>query len=347
MKEIFFIRANTSRHGGAEVYLSRLSNALMQKKIKHRIVNSIFPKFIPSWLRAILFNFQVCLSKKRNVLYFSLDRISCPDIYRAGDGVHRVFLQTEKKSWLNPLHPVYLHLEKKCFENAKAIITNSHLIKTQIIDTYAIPTEKIHVVYNGIEIIDYSYPQAYANLADEFPILADDTIVLYVGSGFKRKGVAEFLQIVSKLDRPTIKAFVVGKDKHINYYKNLAHQLGISSRVFFTGPRNDVYDFYAISDIFILPTHYEPFSNVILEAMSFGSVVFTTKQNGAHEILTSKFIMETPDDFEIVHTINALLSDSTEMEKIKRDNRYTAENFSIEKNMEETLSVLNRVNNVD
>lgn len=118
MKGICLIREKSSKFGGAEVYLSRLAKALKVEGIKYQIVNSIFPSFLPSWLRIILFNFQVCLTKK-NKLYFSLERIVCPDVYRAGDGVHKVFLNIENKSKLNPLHPIYLFLEKRCFNNAR------------------------------------------------------------------------------------------------------------------------------------------------------------------------------------------------------------------------------------
>ena len=100
-KKIYFLRANNTRYGGAEVYLSRLSRALKKNNIEHEIVNSLFPHFFPSWLRVMLFNLQVSISK-RNRFYFSLDRVTCPDIYRAGDGVHKTFMSIEQKSKLNP-----------------------------------------------------------------------------------------------------------------------------------------------------------------------------------------------------------------------------------------------------
>ena len=103
---------------------------------------------MPSWLRIILFNLQVCLTKKDR-FYFSLERIICPDVYRAGDGVHKVFLRIEKKSKLNPLHPIYLFLEKRCFNNAKRIIANSNMIKDEIISTYGINPNKIDVIYDA------------------------------------------------------------------------------------------------------------------------------------------------------------------------------------------------------
>jgi len=344
MKTLYFIRANKTKFGGAEMYLSRLSDALDKQNIKYEIINSIFPKFLPSWSRAILFNFQVCLTK-RNKFYFSLDRITCPNIYRAGDGVHSVFLMVEKKSKLNPLHPVYLFLEKRCFQKAKRIIANSEMVRNQIIDTYNVNPAKIDIVYNGIESKELNYQNSFDKLSREFLIKEDQPTLLYVGSGFQRKGVREFLQIVAKLQMPNIKAFVVGKEKNIEYYQQLAIELKIDSQVIFTGPREDVNDFYTISDIFIFPTHYEPFGNVILEAMNFKNAVFTTRQNGASEILDDFFIMDKSDDFSIVTKITNLIDNMDKLESVKKENRIKSQQFSIDRNLLETLKVIDEVVN--
>jgi UDP-glucose:(heptosyl)LPS alpha-1,3-glucosyltransferase len=344
VKKLYFIRANKTKFGGAEVYLSRLSQALTKDNIRHSIVNSIFPKFLPSWLRAILFNAQVCIFKK-DKFYFSLERITCPDIYRAGDGVHSVFLTVENKSKLNPLHPVYLFLEKRCLQRAKRIIANSEMIKNQIIDAYNVNPAKIDIVYNGIESKELNYKNSFDRLSKEFLIKEDQPTLLYVGSGFKRKGVKEFLQIVAQLQIPDIKAFVVGKEKNIKYYQQLAIKLRIDNQIIFTGPREDVSDFYTISDIFIFPTHYEPFGNVILEAMNFKNVVFTTRQNGASEILDDFFIMNKPDDFSIINKITHLLDNKSKLKSIKKDNRTLSKQFSIERNLKETLDVVDKLTN--
>ena len=344
MKTIYFIRANKTKYGGAENYLSCLSEVLKKQNINHQVVNSIFPKFMPSWLRVILFNLQVCLTKA-DKFYFSLDRISCPDIYRAGDGVHKVFLSIEKKSRTNLLHPIYLFLERKCFNKAKHIIANSQMVKNDIVSTYKINPKKISVIHNGIEIKKFNYQKSFDKLSNEFSIKKDQKILLYVGSGFKRKGVKEFLQIISKLRNLDIKAFVIGKEKDIEYYQELSLKLKIDDRVIFTGPREDVDDFYTISDIFLLPTHYEPFSNVVLEAMGFENAVFTTKQNGASEVLDSSFIMNNPSDFSIISAIEELFNNPSKLENIKKENRAKSEKFSIENNLKKTLEVINEVIN--
>ncbi len=339
MKTIYFIRANKTKYGGAENYLFCLSEVLKKQNINHQVVNSIFPKFIPSWLRVILFNIQVCLTKA-DKFYFSLDRISCPDIYRAGDGVHKAFLEVKKKYRFNPLHPIYLFLEKRCFNNARYIIANSEMIKRQIIKIYGINHNKIKVIHNGIQSKTLNYKESFNKLSKEFPVSKDQPILLYVGSGFKRKGVEEFLQIVSKLKNSDIKAFVLGKEKKIEHYRNLTKELNINNQVIFTGAREDVDDFYTISDIFLFPTHYEPFSNVVLEAMNFENAVFTTKQNGASEILDKYFIMNQANDDSVVEKINDLLENVSKLEVVKKSNRAKSKRFSIDRNLKETLDVV-------
>ena len=150
-KKLYFIRANKTKFGGAEVYLSRLAKLFKQKDIEYEIINSNIPNFLPSWIRVLLFDLKVCREKK-DKFYFSLERVRCPDIYRAGDGVHKVFLEVENKSKINPLHMVYLMIEKRMFNNATKIIANSKMVKEQIISTYNIDPKKIEIVYNGVPL---------------------------------------------------------------------------------------------------------------------------------------------------------------------------------------------------
>jgi UDP-glucose:(heptosyl)LPS alpha-1,3-glucosyltransferase len=339
MKNLHFIRANKTKFGGAENYLSRLSDELNKQKIEHKVVNSHVPKFFSSWLKALIFNFQVCKNKK-DTFYFSLERIACADIYRAGDGVHKEFLKTKKRK-LNPLNLVYLYLEKKCFENAQKIIANSQMIKEQIVHTYNIPSSKISVIYNGINIQEFNYKKAYEKLSKEFNLKKENKILLFVGSGFERKGAKEFLEILAKMKNENYHAFIVGKEKKMSYYKQLAKTLHVEKNLHFTGPRSDVNDFYTISDIFLFPTKYEPFSNVVLEAMSFKNAVFTTKQNGAHEILNRNYILQTPQDYSIVKIIDELLENPKKLEEIKEENYKIVQNFTIEKNAKETMEIIN------
>jgi len=337
MKKITFLRLKKNAFGGAEKYLERLAKKLKEKNIDYEIIHANLPKWLPSWIKVLMFSQKVCKNKD-DKFYFSLDRITCPDIYRAGDGVHKEYLKT-KGFTLNPLHLAYLYLEKRSFLNAKKIIANSKMVKNQIISNYKIDPDKIEVIYNGIEIKKFDKLKAKESLKKEFDI-DDEKIILFVGSGFERKGVKEFLEIISKIDLD-FKAFIVGKDKNIKKYKKIAKDLGLEKKVIFTGPRKDVDTFYAASDIFLFPTHYEPFSNVVLEAMSFENVTFTTLKNGACEILPKDFVMKNPKDFSIVSKIKELLTDEKTLEKNQKEMREISKNYTIEKNAQKTLEVIN------
>jgi UDP-glucose:(heptosyl)LPS alpha-1,3-glucosyltransferase len=333
--KITFLRLKPNKFGGAERYLKRLTDELREKGIEFEIKYSNAPSFLPSWIKAIWFNLLSCLLKK-DKFYFSLERITCPDIYRAGDGVHKVFIKKEKKSFLNPLHFVYLFIEKRMFKNAKKIIANSNMVKNEIIDSYKIDKNKIVVIYNGIPLND---KVEFDDLKREFN-LKNEKILLYVGSGFKRKGVKEALDIVSRI-KGDFKFFVVGKEKNIQWYKNYAKNLGIEKKVIFTGPREDVDKFYSMAEILIFPTKYEPFSNVVLEALNFECIPFTTKNNGASEILPNDWII----DEKVVEKIQYLLDNPEILKEEQKKAKDISKNYSIEKNVDETIKVINEVIN--
>ncbi len=336
--KIYFIRQKYTPFGGAERYLKRLSKELEKLNIDYEIIHLKAFNFLPSWIKAILFNIQVCSKKKG--FYFSLDRISCPDIYRAGDGVHKVFLKTKKRK-LNPLNPIYLYLEKKAFKNAKYIIANSNMVKKEIINEYRIDPKKIEVIYNGVEIESFDEKKAKEKIAKQFNLDISKKIILFVGSGFERKGVKKFLEICSHIKTPFY-AFIVGKDKNMKKYQTLAKKMNLLNHIFFTGAREDVKEFYAASDIFLFPTKYEPFSNVILEAMSFKNAAITTIYNGANEILRDEFIIRDFNDNKIVSTIEKLLNNENYLKDVKNYNFEIAKKFSMEKNAKLTIQLVKK-----
>jgi len=338
---IFFVRQYPNPYGGKEKYLSRLIDLLQKEGKKHGLIESSIPRFFPSWLKIILFNIQVCLFKKGNFL-FSLERISCPDIFRAGDGVHKHFVKIEEKSYLNPLHSLTIFFEKRSFFNSKKVIANSKMVKREILHYYDIPSEKVEVIYNGIDTKEYCSDRAKEDLSSHFPI-AGKTIFLVVGSGFKRKGVKEFLLLLSKLNIEDYFGFVVGGDKNLDTYKKIALELGIEKNIAFTGKRKDIGKFYSISDFFILPSHYDPFSNAVLEAMINRNIVFTTEQNGAHEILEDGFIMNDSNDLSIIDLINKIIANKKLMDIYKQRNYEVAMNFTIENNLEQTFRLIQEI----
>ena len=123
-------------------------------------------------------------------------------------------------------------------------------------------------------------------------------MVLFVGSGFERKGLTYLLQAFGSLTDKTSHLWVVGKG-HIASYRRAAERLGVADRVKFWGPVTETAPFYQAATVLALPTLYDPCSNVVLEALACGTPAVTTAANGAAEFITpgeNGAIFPQPDD---------------------------------------------------
>ena len=237
----------------------------------------------------------------------SHEKIACCDIYRAGDGVHRAWLARRARQmgpagrlWLraNLFNHYTLGAEDALYRSPRlrAVVCISELVRRDIQAHFPIDSERLPVIYNGIDTSLY-HPGLRADAATvrtAHGIPAEVPLFLFVGSGYERKGLAPLLRALP----PEAWLLVVGKDKQEKAYRALAEQLGIASRVRFLGPQHNVRPFYGAADAFAFPTIYEPFGNVILEAMACGLPVVTTPDCGGAELLQegrSGFVRPTGD----------------------------------------------------
>lgn len=354
MKPIFLIRLKHQNIGGAQSYITRLSKALDESKIDNKILSkdstesSFYDKILPRFLAPLLFSYKLCKSKNDRAIYFSLERLACADIYRAGDGVHRRWLEIKRAnltpfkrvfSYFKPIDIVLLYLELLTFKNSKKIIANSQMVKEEIIRTFDVEPSKIDVVYNGFDAPAFSKEEDKRKVCALLNIPQNSKIVLFVGNGFFRKGLRLFLEIVAKLEQKNYVALVVGRDREQKKYEKLAKN---NPNVLFLGEQKDVFPLYSASDIFLFPTLYEPFSNACLEALAFGNVVFTTKNNGFSEIMKdASCIIDTIKT--TAKDIDALLGDEAALKRAQNDSVESAKRFNMNSNIAKTLKAIREI----
>jgi UDP-glucose:(heptosyl)LPS alpha-1,3-glucosyltransferase len=312
----------------------------------------------PGWLAALTFS-RGCariIDQHDFDVVFSLERTLRQDIYRAGDGCHRQWLALKNRAnpvgrfltWLNPFQQAYLALERRMVRSAnlKAIIANSEQGKKDIIRLYGVDPDRIHVVYNGVDPVSDEAEErerCRRKLAEEFGI-GDELRLLYVGSGFKRKGVAAAICAAAQLSIP-FRLFIVGKG-NASRYRRLAQQRGILDNVIFTGPRTDVTTFYQGCDLFVFPTLYDPFSNATLEAMAHGLPVVTSRYNGVAELIEqgqNGFVIEDPRDSSALAAHLLQLADPRVRREVGRRAAETAARFTMQRNVSETLAIIQAV----
>lgn len=227
----------------------------------------------------------------------SHERITGCDIFRAGDGVHRVWLKKRQKisryslvkKWifnLSPYHRYLLYAEEQMYGSTdlKAVICNSKMVKNEIIRYFHVDQNKIHLIYNTINTrIFRPATDNERYMSRKILNLPQNKIVfIFVGSGFYRKGLKYAIQSISGIDRYLI---VVGWDKNYAYYKSLAKDLNCFDKIRFVGKQNNVQNFYFASDALLLPTIYDPCPNVVCEAMACGLSVITSDSCGGSEFI--------------------------------------------------------------
>jgi UDP-glucose:(heptosyl)LPS alpha-1,3-glucosyltransferase len=352
---IGFVRRGYSSGGGAEAYLKRLAAGVAEAG--HRV--SLFTSAdwpAEEWdfgpvvrLRgtsAIAFADELeKVSRKECQVLLSLERVWRCDVYRAGDGVHRAWLERRNEiagplqklsRLLNRKHSATLTLEESLFGKGGAtrVIANSRMVKEEIIRLYGYPAEKIDVVYNGVPLEIMRRDELdRAKTRETYGLSHDDVVVLFAGSGWERKGLRFAIDAVER-QNPQVKLLVAGRGETRRFS---------SARVQFLGVVREMASLYHAADIFLLPTIYDPFSNACLEALAAGRPVITTRANGFSEIIESGrhgTVIDDPRNIEALDAALQFWSDPARRNQARLDNLALAAQFDISTNVEKTLKIL-------
>jgi UDP-glucose:(heptosyl)LPS alpha-1,3-glucosyltransferase len=307
------IRQRYTPYGGAERFVEAALEALLERGIAISLYTRGWPETRLQLIEPILCNplyvgrlwrdwsfaRAVCRSIARQPpeLVQSHERLLCCDVYRAGDGVHAVWLEERLRDepaferrlveW-SPYHRYVLDMERRLFASPslRAVICNSKMVRDEIRDRFGFPEERMHVIYNAVDSAAFSpeLRQHRAAIRGKLGVPEEATVFLQVGSGYARKGVATAITALARLPGDTY-LFIAGRDKSRRRYKVLAQRLGVAHRVAFLGAQDDVRPFYGAADAFVLPTLYDPCPNAALEAMACGLPVVTSTKCGAAELV--------------------------------------------------------------
>ncbi|VFP87573.1 glycosyltransferase family 4 protein [Candidatus Erwinia haradaeae] len=315
MKQIrlAIVRQQYRFDGGAENFISSILAASELQILDLHFITRQWPKkYLTNW------NFHLCnpiklgrvsrerdfakaaykLWKKEQInLIQSHERIAGCHIYRAGDGVHQIWLEQwcrilpkwkQKMLFNSRYHNYIMKTEQKMYQapELKAVICNTKMIKQEIIERFDVNSDKIHVIYNAIDTRRFipANEQQQASIRRKLHLPCQAYILIYVGSGYERKGLKTTIHAVAMTNYYLI---VVGKDKKEKKYKMIANELGCANRILFAGAQLDTCQWYQASDGLILPSLYDPGPNVILEAMACGLPIITSTTCGGNEFVES------------------------------------------------------------
>ena len=315
--KIAIIRQRYTPFGGAERFVERALGALVEEGASITLIarewnadgEMQFQKVIcdPPYSRlfggraardkAFAKAVQVKILQGQFDITQSHERIPGCMVFRAGDGVHAAWLQHRAKSqgfWgrlgasCSSYHRYILGVEREMFAHPalRSVVCNSKMVADEVHRFYGIDRERLSVIYNGVDTIRFSPEEVHPLRQQTRKIFGIDEhipVLLFVGSGFERKGIPTLLRAACLMRNRDFRLVIVGADRKLRAMRKLAEQLGLSERVIMTGPFQDVRPWYGAADGFVLPTLYDPCPNAVLEAMACGLPVVTTVTCGAKE----------------------------------------------------------------
>jgi UDP-glucose:(heptosyl)LPS alpha-1,3-glucosyltransferase len=276
---------------GHEVHVFARSIAPLQGIVEHRVpAEGLFRH------ASFAYQSRLLLERESFDLVHSFTRTSHQDILRLGGGTHREYLDRTDpvysplgRFWrrIRPKERFELRLEAESFlpGSSRRIVAVSRRVKEEVVRHYGVPPGKIVVIHNGVDGSEFKPdPAARAAVRSELGLREEDYALLFVGTGFRRKGLEQAIRAVDRV--PSARLLVAGEGRATPH-----------PRVRMLGRRTDVARLYAAADAFIFPTLYDPFPNATLEAMATGIPAIVSRVAGTSEIIDGdSLVIENPLD---------------------------------------------------
>ena len=309
---IAIVRRHCSlKKGGAERYCVNLFRGL--QKLGHRVTivgEAIDDElkeevdFIPvpvlrlnSWTKnkSFFVNTGRVLRKHRFDVVHGLSRVDGLDTFRLTERLQihwvNMYYRNPVARWLqhmNPRHRLVFDLERKIFgpDGVRKVIVQSQLDARLLREYFGVDESRICQIINGVDTNTF-HPGVRSDrdaLREEWKIGRDDPLLVFASMDFRGKGLDSILDAMARMKNRETRLIVVGQG-NVGAFERRAKSLGIAHRVTFAGRQSAIQRFYGAADLFVLPTIYEPFPNVNLEAMACGTPVITTATAGGSEII--------------------------------------------------------------
>src|SRR4029450_8060873 len=246
---IGFVRRGYSQSGGAEAYLKRLANGLVEAGHDAQLITTeAWPQ--DGWpfgpirrlqsgsVTEFAYDLEKIRPQIRCDVLMSLERVWSCDVYRAGDGVHRAWLARRRTfelplerfvRGLNSKHRDILQLEKALLANrgADRVIVNSQMVKTEIFHLYDYPADKIDIVRNGVPLGQFRFdPKLREESRDELKVKPDEIVLLFAGSGWERKGLRLATPAMALCANRKMRLLVAGRGNQRSYKAKRVQFLG-------------------------------------------------------------------------------------------------------------------------
>ena len=177
---------------------------------------------------------------------------------------------------------------------SSGIIVNAEKIRNTLLETGYITSEKIKVIYNGLDTGEIDRLCMQNSIPKPFPVTITGLgrLTWNKGYDFLIRGFAQFVKESGNRDAGLV---IIGEGAQKEAFIDLARELGVEDRVIFPGFQSNPYPWLAASDIFAVTSTNEGLPNALLEAMYLGNAPISTRAGGADEAIddgTNGFMLD-------------------------------------------------------
>jgi UDP-glucose:(heptosyl)LPS alpha-1,3-glucosyltransferase len=284
------------RHHQVHVYASEFDSAALHAEVVRHLVPTVGQLSLGRLLTyTYRSRIELARLEPQADVHGAFGVISPPGGVVNVQSVHRAWLETSRslrdftgrlRQRCNPSHPFILTLERDYFgkRHYKQLVAPSPQVKAELIRYYSVPGEDIVIVPNGFspEALNFTRSEALrCEMRGKLGYRDDDVVVLFVANELERKGFGPLLRAIATLKNRHLHLLAVVGRANPDRYLGESRRLGLGARVQITGSKGDLAPYYAVADTFALPTQYEPWGLVIVEALACGARVLTSRLAGA------------------------------------------------------------------
>ncbi|MFY9561507.1 MAG: glycosyltransferase family 1 protein [Terriglobales bacterium] len=279
--------------------------------------------------------------------------LPCPYVVTVHDLLDHLYGARDRSSLRRSLH---LHLTRRALRKAARVLAVSQFTKSEIAKTFAIPDDRIEVVYNAI---DERFLRGHASQSDRELIAeryqVNYPFLLYAGAIRPHKNVVRTIEAFSALKTelekehqfPDLKLIIIGDDLsgHPGLRRTVVRS-GVQNDVRFLGfvPIEVLRIFYDVAKIFVFPSLYEGFGLPPLEAMAHGTPVVTSNTSSLPEVAGNAALLVNPENvFEIQRALQKALLDPTLRTRMKQRGYEQAQRFSWTSSVTRILEIYREV----
>jgi glycogen(starch) synthase len=196
------------------------------------------------------------------------------------------------QGWVDKHPQSYIHgVERWMARRAEGVVVCSHYMHGHVADVYGIDEDKVQVIPNGIDPLDLTPVDDLAALRARFAAPGEKLVVL-IGRLVYEKGFQIALEALPRVIAHLggVRFLVAGSGTHEAELKQQARALGLDRHGTFLGWIGDdvLRSLYRIADLCVVPSIYEPFGLVALEAMASGCPCIVADTGGLREVVPNE-----------------------------------------------------------